>query len=504
MMSLTSVEFFFFLMVTVFCYYLFKPVQKIVLLAASIFFYFSISSIDSVKLVIIMLFILLIAYFGAQFIEKAEGKVRSIILFLCIFAIVSALILLKYAYNLANVFCGMFSVSTDFSFLKFVSVAGISYYSLSTIGYLIDVYWSNQKPETNIADLALFIFYFPQLISGPITRYGDMRQQFGMKHNPDYSLFVTGLRRMAWGYFKKLVISERFGLVVSAVFGHYSDYGFFVIVSAVLCYAVQLYTDFSGCMDIVLGASNLFGIKLPENFCAPFYSETVQEFWRRWHITLGQWFKDYVMYPVQKSRFVINLGRSVKQKFGKKAGKKATLYVSMCALWFLLGLWHGGTGYYFIATGMIPFLILLVSDMCSEFFGKITKVLRINTECRSWHWFRRARTLLLICCGWLFICCGSTFGTMKVVEQMCHGIVSYTSFNSLISSFGLSFLDILLMVLGLSVLHYSDQCEYDGTNIFAENDKNNFVFRVIVIYTELLILLFYGMVGTSSFIYFQF
>lgn len=144
------------------------------------------------------------------------------------------------------------------------------------------------------------------------------------------------------------MISERFGIIVSAVYGSYGDYSAIGIIGATLAYAVQLYTDFFGCMDIIMGVSGLFGIRLPENFNAPFFAKSVQEFWQRWHITLGLWFKDYVMYPVQISRPVVKFGKKCRKRVGKKAGKKIPFYLSMLVLWFLIGVWHGGTGYYLV------------------------------------------------------------------------------------------------------------------------------------------------------------
>ena len=352
-MSLVSFDFFVFLAITIFVYYVLRPIQKYILLIASIYFYISISHFETYKLCILMAGIFAVTYVGSMAIDKTDDKYKKFILLSCISLIVTLLFITKYAYNLLSLLGAVFAISSDFSWLKFASIIGISYYSLSAIGYLIDVYWGKTAAKNPI-DVALFIFYFPQLISGPITQFSDMQTQFNQKILLRYDNFAHGIRRMIWGYFKKLVISDRIAFIVSAIFGQYYEFGFLWITFATLCYAIQLYTDFSGCMDIIMGVSTILGIELPENFKTPFYSESVQEFWQRWHITLGIWFKNYFMYPIQKSDFLQGLGKWAKMKLGKKAGKKVPFYISMILLWLLIGIWHGGTGYYFIASALLP------------------------------------------------------------------------------------------------------------------------------------------------------
>ncbi len=503
-MSLTSFSFFVFLFIILVLYYAVKPAKKYVLLVASIYFYISISQNNTLKLCILIFYIAVITYTGALLIEHTDGKVKDIILILSIVSMVIVLFIFKYAYNLLEVFKNLSGLQADFSWLKFAGIIGMSYYILCAIGYIIDVYWGVYEAEKNIVNVALFIFYFPQLISGPITRYPDMYKQFNACPPLEYSNITNGLRRMAWGYLKKLVISERFGIIVSSVYGNYGNYSMVGIAGATLCYAVQLYTDFSGCMDIIGGTSVLFGITLPENFKAPFFSETIQEFWQRWHITLGLWFKDYLMYPLQKSLFLQSVGKLAKDKLGKKRGKKIPFYLAMLILWILIGIWHGGTGYYFIASGILPCIMLMGSSFIQSLSARSIKLLKINTNCTSWHIFRRARTLLLICICWLFVCSGSTHNAFNIIRHMVFVPWKYTTFVSSFNTFGLNVMDMFLMVLGVVFLYYSDLCVFKGTTIFKKMDGQNFGFRVAAIYLEIILILLYGMVGSSSFIYFQF
>lgn len=503
-MSLTSFSFFVFLLVALLAYYIAKPLQKYILLIASIFFYISVTSFSKVHLCLLMLFMVMVTYIGAIIMERTKGKIKGIVLGICILALVFVLFVLKYAFNICTVFMALFHLGGDISWMQFASVIGISYYTLSAMGYLIDVFWGSYEAEKNPVNVGLFIFYFPQLISGPFTRYGQMRDQFNAKTSLDYSNITMGMRRMAWGYFKKLVISERFGMVVSMVFDNYETYSAVGIVGAVLCYAVQLYTDFSGCMDIIMGCSQLFGITLPENFRAPFFSESIKEFWQRWHITLGTWFKDYFMYPLQKSGMIQGFGKACKKRFGKKRGKQASFYLAMLFLWVLIGIWHGGTTYYFVASAGIPCVLLILSDVCQPLFKKLVTVFHVNTECASWHWFRRVRTLLLICMCWFVVCSGSMENVGIILRHMGGNLWNYTSFVSAMEYIGFTTMDILLMVVGVVLLYVTDKCIDAGTTVFEVMNQQNLLVRLVVIYAEVMLIMFHGMVGSSAFIYFQF
>ena len=509
-MTLTSLSYFILIAAALVLYYAVKPLQKYVLLAASVYFYVSVSSADPRRTALLMLGVTAVTYLGALAIERTEKFLRGFVLFLCVGALVGTLFVLKYAYNLINLFASVFAGGTLVSAFQFASVIGISYYSLSAIGYLVDVYWQSYKAERNPFTVALFIFWFPQLISGPFTRFSEMRGQFCEKHCLSYDGFTAGARRMLFGYFKKLVISERFGLVVSEVFGNYRSYGPVGIIGATLCYAVQLYTDFSGCMDIITGTSQLFGIELPENFRAPFFSETVQEFWQRWHITLGTWFRDYLMYPVQKSGFVQKAGKGAKKLLGKKAGKKVPFYMSMLLLWILIGIWHGGTSYYFIASAAIPCVLLMLSDILQPLFKKTNSLLHIEGSPIWLRILRRIRTLLLICICWTVVCAGSTQDALAAFAQILHGPVSTEAFRSLpaflaaAERFGLLLPDLAIMLGGLIVLYVTDRIAYKGSSVFEKLSGSCLALRLACVYGEVLLIYFFGMLGSSEFIYFQF
>ena len=204
-MSLVSFDFIVFLIVAVILFYAKKGLQKYILLFLSIVFYFSISAVSKPKLALLTCYVVFVTYAGAILIEKSRGRIRSIMLTLTITALAAVLVVLKYAYNLCSLFMEIFRMDGDVSFLQFASVIGLSYFILSAMGYLIEVSWESYQAERNVFTVALFIYYFPQVISGPVTRFQEMKVQFDERRTLEYENIMYGLRRMLWGYFKKLV-----------------------------------------------------------------------------------------------------------------------------------------------------------------------------------------------------------------------------------------------------------------------------------------------------------
>ena len=251
---------------------------------------------------------------------------RKKVLAVTILVNIGILVVLKYInfgiYTIDGI-AGLFGRSGELiRSVNFLIPLGVSFYTFSLLGYVVDVYYGIAEPQKNYLKLMLYGMYFPVIISGPILKYREHGDQFFAQHVFDYRRVTRGLQRMLWGFFKKLVIAERLGVLVDTVYGGYADYPGAFIWIATACYAFQLYTDFSGCMDIVVGMSESFGIQLPENFRTPFFAGSISEYWRRWHITLGVWMKEYVFYPVLRTKFFTDLNRSWRDKFGKKRGKQ--------------------------------------------------------------------------------------------------------------------------------------------------------------------------------------
>lgn len=279
---------------------------------------------------------------------------------------------------------------------------GVSFYTFSLIGYVVDVYYKIAKPQGNYLKLMLYGMYFPAVISGPILKYREHGEQFFAPHRFDYGQAARGLQRMVWGFFKKLVIAERLGTLVDTVYGGYTEYPGVYIWFATMCYAFQLYTDFSGCMDIVLGMSESLGILLPENFRTPFFARSVAEYWRRWHITLGVWMKEYVFYPILRTPFFTDLNQSWRKKFGKKKGKQYATFAAMFLLWLTVGIWHGGDWKFVIGSGLLHWCYIVLEELLEPPCGRFMKKCRIDPEGRPVNLLRVVRTFVLVCIGDLF------------------------------------------------------------------------------------------------------
>lgn len=246
-----------------------------------------------------MIFTILV-YVGAIGISKVKSIIgQKIILIIVIIFNILILICLKYVSFLQELF----------PYLTFrrepsgrIVPLGISFYTFALIGYLIDVYREKMRPETNFFRF-LFASYYPHILQGPIARYQDFLQQLdGKKKKLSYQQLTMALQLILWGYIKKMVIADRAGIFVDNVYEQYLGVGGTVLLVASLLYTVQIYADFSGCVDIALGVSELFGIKLHSNFSQPYLSTSINDFWRRWHITLGNWFRDYLYIPLGGNR----------------------------------------------------------------------------------------------------------------------------------------------------------------------------------------------------------
>ncbi len=270
---------------------------------------------------------------------------------------------------------------------------GISFYTFQVTGYIIDVWQKKVRPEKNILKLALFISFFPQLIQGPISRFGELREQLFTPHSPNAKMIFCGVLRISWGFFKKLVIADRVAIATSEIVrgelrGAY-------ILCLMIIYSVQIYADFTGGMDIAIGTAYIFGIRLHENFNYPFASTTLKEYWRRWHITLGEWFSDYVFFPLSISKPMQKISKYCRKKFGTNIGKKIPVYTALTITWFLTGFWHGAR-MNFIVWGLLNGTLILISQELQPIYGRLNDKFYRLLNSRPWDIFRRVRTFIII------------------------------------------------------------------------------------------------------------
>lgn len=461
-MSLTSFRFLLFLLAVIAAYYaLPKKTQPYCLLAASLAFYFIVAEPWTFLYVLASIVTIYGAAIGIFRIREggkshADARAKAVYI-LALFLNFGILAVLKYTnfviYNIQHVM-RVFHISGQVNTVSWPAALGISYYTLQMVSYLTDVYWNIRKPQRNIFKVALFACFFPQMISGPISRHSQLGEQFDKEHPFSLEQVERGAQRILWGFFKKLVISEKMAVIVNAIYSDPAGHDGLFIWTAMLLYPLQIYTDFSGCMDIVNGAAECFGIQLPENFREPFFSRTIQEFWQRWHITLGLWLKDYVMYPILKSRAWDSMGSRLKKKFGKKAGKRIPLYLAMLILWFCNGIWHGNSWKYIIGVGLWFWFAIVAGQILEPVFLRLSKALRIPTESAGWRVFQSFRTYVTYGIGALFFCASDLRNGFFLIR--C-GLKTFHPSIYVDGSFfklGLDLPDMVVALAGLSVVWF--------------------------------------------------
>lgn len=466
-MSITSFYFLLFYVLALLIYYIVpKKSQWVVLVSASIIYYLL---SGQGFLILYPLAAVGVSFYGIRRIVAAteqedalrvKGKnpvrIRRKALMLVIVVNVAVLFLLKYVNFCFNTINGIAYVSGSqkpvFSGTNWLIPLGISYYSLSLIGYVVDVYFGIAQPLKSPAKLALYGMFFPCMLSGPILRYREDGNQFFEPHSFDYVQVTRGMQRMLWGFFKVLVISERMAPVVNTVYGDYNNYpGIFIWIGTV-AFAFQLYTNFSGGMDIALGIAQTFGLKLPENFDRPFFSKNISEYWRRWHITLGIWMKEYVFYPLLRSSFFTKLGKKLRNRFGKKRGKQLTTFAGMFLLWFTVGIWHGGNWKYVIGSGLLHWLYIVCGELMAPWFEAGMKKLHISPQ--SWwvNGFRIFRTFFLVNIGFVFFRAASVGEAWRMLKAALSVFNPSVLVNGALFSLGLDWIEFTIAVVSLLLL----------------------------------------------------
>ncbi len=405
-MSIVSLHFFIFTGVILALYWICVPKWRwIVLFIATSYFLF-LNTYRNIAACAIFVMDVLTVWLAALCLKKnLQEQTKKRILFFTLFFVVAVLILYKelsFFINNINSIGRIAGIDYGLRLPKWVAPFGISYFTLILIGYLLDVYWGTiETPQKNPLKMILFAGYFPQLTSGPFSRYNDIAGSLFGNASWNLKRVQFGIQRFLWGLFKKLVIAERLAVAVSTIYDskplplQEDTYVGLMVVIGAFVYVAQLYTDFSGCMDIVIGISEMFGIPLAENFCRPFSSTSLSEIWRRWHMTLGFWLKDYVLYPVLKSGWMNRVRKFCKKKWGKSASRDIPTYIGMFITWFCVGFWHGGSWKYIFSSGLFFFVMIVGGLLLQPVFHKLITLLKINTDTWSWVFFQRMRSFCL-------------------------------------------------------------------------------------------------------------
>ena len=383
---------------------------------------------------------------------------------------------------------------------------GISYYSLAAIGYLADVYWKKDTAEKNPLKLILYLCYFPQILQGPIPKHRLLGPQLGEGHRFDYNRVCFGLQRAVWGFLKKLVIADRLAVMVNQVFQNYLNYTGFVFLFALVGAVFQLYADFSGCVDIALGISEVFGITLEENFKRPFYSTSAAEFWRRWHISLGSWFKDYVYMPISVSPALISFGKFIKKHSGRTTARNVMTSVPLLAVWVLTGLWHG-TGWDYLVWGLYWGTIIIFSTWMAPVYKRINKKLGLNSKIGWWRVFQRFRTFVIYMAGRLLTLPGNLL-TSRWIGRKIFTWNPWVLFDGTFFRLGWDYKDAWVAIIALGILWKVSSLQENGVRIRESVAKWPLLIRWAFYYGAIFAVLIFGVYGSginaSAFVYMNF
>ena len=390
--------------------------------------------------------------------RKAEEQRRERFFFLVsLFVSFGLLALLKYSDSVLTLF--------GRDGLGLVLPLGISFYTFQSVGYLFDVYRGSIPAEKNPLRYLLFVSFFPQLIQGPIARYDKLAPQlqkaFVFEPKEEQSdtggvekaliAIERGLLLIAWGFFKKKVLADRAAPFVNTVFGDQNAYGGAVIAVAVLLYSLQQYCDFSGGIDMVAGIAELFGIHMAENFRRPYFASSLADFWRRWHISLGSWMRDYVFYPFAVSRPVTALSRFLKKK--KRAQLSRTLPAALgnILVFLLVGIWHGATANY-VLWGLYNGIILAISALLEAKYKNWNEAHDAFSKSKIFHVIRILRTFLIVNIGWFFDRAESGTDAFRMLAKALNPFAWGRIIPEVFLHIGLQASDFTILAIGTSIL----------------------------------------------------
>ncbi len=413
-----------------------------------------------------------------------------------------------------NDILGCFGIGFSVPTLRLFLPLGISFYTFQSMGYIVDVYREKTAAEKNPLKLALFVSFFPQIIQGPISIYDQLAAQLYEPHSFDFTRFKHGSELIMWGFFKKLVIADRAVIAINTVTDWYTAYNGTTLTFTILLYALQLYADFSGGIDISRGVAQIFGIDMIDNFKRPYFSKSINEYWRRWHISLGAWLKNYLFYPLAMSYLFINTSKKMKNtRFGKTAAgahiaKVLPTSFASLIVFLVVGIWHGADWKY-VGFGLWNGLIIMASILLKPVFDFVLAKLRINAKSFGYGLFAMFRTFLVVLVGYVFDVAPSFSQAIKTIYKF------FTNQNlnmglAQISSLGLGKKDYLVILAGTIIIFVVSVIqERNSTTTLRELiDKKPFAFRWAMILVGVISIVIFGIYGSgynpADFVYMQF
>ena len=498
-MLFNSIDFMIFFPVVTLVYFLIpNKIKYLWLLAASYYFYMCWNA----KYALLILFSTVITYLSGIVMEKIklnqweESKkvsFKKITVALSFIINLGILFFFKY-YNftlgiLSRLF-GYVNIQLVVPTFDVILPVGISFYTFQALSYTMDVYRDDIYAEKNFFRYALFVSFFPQLVAGPIERSKNLLKQLAVPQKFDFEKVREGILLMIWGLFLKMVIADRVAIFVDTVYGDIAQFAGFYLIVATILFAVQIYCDFAGYSIIAMGAAKIIGIDLMENFDAPYFSTSVAGFWRRWHISLTSWFKDYLYIP---------LGGSRKGTFRKYANKIIVFLVS--------GLWHGAS-ISFVVWGALNGVYQVMEEVTLPIRDKMVKLMHLNTESIGHKLFKMLVTFVLIDFSWIFFRANGFRQAVEIIKSMITVKNPWILIDGSLYMCGLDAHNFYLMIICILVLVFADYCKRKNIKIIKTVMIQDGWFRCIFIAVTISLVLLFGKWGPSfdqaNFIYFQF
>ena len=438
--------------------------------------------------------------------KQKKKRFRWLVLLLVLnFGILAVIKYGAFTMRNVNTVIGWFGKEGTLPVPNFLLPMGISFYLFQTMGYAIDVYREKYPCEKNYAKLTLFVSFFPQLIQGPISRFDELSKGLYAGNGFDEKRVMIGVQRILWGYFKKVALADRILPAVTALIADPDQYQGMYAFVGVLYYTLQLYADFTGGIDITIGIGQVLGIPIAENFDRPFFSKNITEYWRRWHITLNTWFKDYLFYPLSVCQPMLKLSKWSREKLGKTVGKYVPVYISTIAVWFLTGLWHGAA-WNFIVWGLMNAVIILISERLTPLYEKFHKK-HAWSNTRAYDGFMAIRTTLMMGCLRMFDCYRDVPLTFKMFGTMFYKWNVSIFWDGSLMNLGLSVPDYIVLGAGTLLLFTASMIGRKGSVRNRLYEKSRFLSCCMTVALLLLVLIFgaYGIgYDSSQFIYNQF
>lgn len=432
--------------------------------------------------------------------KAAYTKKERGVLVIGIVLMVGCLAYLKY-YNFyvlnVNAFMDNHGIGLFRFTVKSVMVPlGISFYTLQSIGYMIDVYRGTIHAERNLGKMALLLGFFPQIMEGPICRYGETAEQLYAGNPITGKNLSFGCQRIVWGMFKKLVIADRLNALVKTVFDLYGNYSGTIVMVAAIGYTIQLYMEFSGAIDIVIGSAEIFGVRMPENFRQPFFAKNASEFWRRWHMSLGAWFRDYIFYPVSMSGLMKKWNKWGRKHVGEYLTKIVLTVIALFPVWFCNGLWHGSNWTY-LFYGMYYFVIISLENILEPATEWILGKLKATKENRIYRSLQMMKTLAIIFTGEMFFRAVSIEAGWGMFRQIFRNFGASQLWDGTLLTLGMDQMDFAVVLLGTAVVLLVDVLKEKEISVREMIAAKKLPVRWTVYYAVIFAVIIFGAYGAG-------